>query len=64
MAKNTKELKSDTILKEYWSDNGRFVDLFNTVLFEGRQVIQSEDLEEVHMCTLFEKIAAEGKRGD
>ena len=38
-------LKPDTVLKNYWSDNEQFADLFNAVLFQGRQVIKPEELE-------------------
>ena len=43
MAKKTQDLKPDTILKNYWRDNAQFADIFNAVLFEGRQVILPED---------------------
>ena len=39
MAKKKQDLKPDTVLKNYWSDNEQFADLFNAVLFDGRQVI-------------------------
>ena len=44
MAK-TRDLKPDTVLKNYWSDNEQFADIFNAVLFEGKQVIKPEELE-------------------
>lgn len=44
MAK-TQDLKPDIILKNYWNDNEQFADLFNAVLFEGKQVIRPEELE-------------------
>ena len=47
MAKKTQDLKPDTILKNYWRDNAQFADIFNAVLFEGRQVILPEELEDV-----------------
>lgn len=47
MANNTRELKPDIVLKNYWSDNEQFADLFNAVLFEGRQVIKPEELENI-----------------
>lgn len=47
MAKKTKDLKPDTVLKNYWNDNEQFADLFNAVLFEGKQVIKPEELEDV-----------------
>ena len=39
------ELKADIVLKNYWNDNAQFADLFNAVLFDGKQVIKSEELE-------------------
>lgn len=46
MAKKTQDLKPDTVLKNYWSDNEQFADLFNVVLFDGRQAIKLDELEE------------------
>ena len=39
------ESKADIVLKNYWSDNAQFTDLFNAVLFHGKQVIKPEELE-------------------
>ncbi len=39
------ELKADIVLKNYWNDNAQFADLFNAVLFQGKQVIKPEELE-------------------
>ncbi len=36
----------DAVARAFLSDNERFADLFNYYLFEGRQVIRPEDLEE------------------
>ncbi len=47
MPKKTQQLKPDTVLKNYWNDNGQFADLFNAVLFHGEQVIFPEELEEL-----------------
>ncbi len=47
MAQKTKKLKPDTVLKNYWRNNEQFADLFNAVLFEGKQVIKPEELEDV-----------------
>ena len=47
MVKKKQDLKPDTVLKNYWSDNEQFADLFNAVLFDGRQVILPEELEDV-----------------
>ncbi len=38
--------KPDVILKNYWSSNERFADLFNAVLFQGKIMIHPEELEE------------------
>lgn len=32
-------------MKNYWNSNAEFADLFNAVLFQGKQIIQPEDLE-------------------
>ena len=47
MGKKVQDLKPDTVLKNYWSNNEQFADLFNAVLFSGRQVIRPEELEDV-----------------
>lgn len=39
--------KTDVVLKEFWRDNAHFADLFNTVLFEGKEVLKPEDLQEM-----------------
>lgn len=47
MAKKMQKLKPDTVLKNYWSNNEQFADLFNAVLFEGKQIIKPDELEEI-----------------
>ena len=47
MTKKTQNLKPDTVLKNYWNNNEQFADLFNAVLFEGRQRIKPNELEDV-----------------
>ena len=47
MAKKVQLLKPDIILKNYWNDNDQFADLFNAVLFQGKQIIRPEELEDV-----------------
>lgn len=37
-------LSEDIIMKKYWENNERFADLFNTILFEGKQIIKAEEL--------------------
>lgn len=44
MEKN--KVKLDTILKNFWKDNERFADLFNSALFGGEQVLNPRDLSE------------------
>lgn len=40
-------MQADLILKEFWEDNDRFADFFNTVYFDGRKVVMPEELENV-----------------
>ena len=47
MTKSKNKGKKDTALKNFWSDNQRFADLFNAVLFNGKEVLKAEDLKEV-----------------
>lgn len=44
--KNPK-LKPDIIFKEFWRRNDCFASLFNTVVFEGEEVIKPEELSEL-----------------
>ena len=44
MIENT---KTDVIFKEFWRQNERFADLFNTVIFKGKEVIRPEKLSEM-----------------
>ena len=46
MSQKKQDLKADTVLKNYWRNNERFADFFNAVLFEGRQIIKPEELED------------------
>ena len=39
-------MNSDAKLKEFWKENAHFADLYNTVLFEGKNVILPEMLQE------------------
>lgn len=41
-----KRTKPDVVLKDFWRDNRRFADLFNTVLFQGKEVLKPDALEE------------------
>ena len=47
MVKKKQDLKPDIVLKNYWNNNEQFADLFNAVLFDGKQIIQSDELEDV-----------------
>lgn len=39
-------LKPDPVLKDFWSDNNRFADLFNQVFFQGKAVITPDKLSD------------------
>ena len=45
--KKQNKIKPDVILKTFWRNNERFADLFNAVVFNGRQILKPEDLTEV-----------------
>ena len=47
MSKKKHNLKPDVYLKEFWRDNKRFADLFNTVLFHGKQQLDPNRLQEM-----------------
>ena len=34
-----KRVKTDVLLKEFWRQNDRFADLFNAVVFRGKEVL-------------------------
>lgn len=42
--RGTKQLKPDTVLKDYWKDNERFADLFNSMVFGKTGYIKPEFL--------------------
>ncbi len=42
-----KKISDDIIIKEFWRNNERFADLFNAVLFNGKKVINAENLQEI-----------------
>lgn len=37
--------EADAVLKQWLRNKSRFADLFNAVIFDGRQVIKPEELE-------------------
>lgn len=41
------EREVDRLLKDFWEDNDRFADLFNSVLFNGRLKVAPDKLKEV-----------------
>ena len=47
MTKKTQNLKPDIVLKNYWNNNEQFADFFNALLFEGRQIIKPDELEDI-----------------
>ena len=52
MAKNTKDLKPDIVLKNYWRYNVQFADFFNAVLFQVNNVLKPEDLEDEYLSRM------------
>ncbi|MDO5822828.1 hypothetical protein [Methanosphaera sp.] len=47
MTRIENKVTQDTALKNFWRDNQHFADLFNAVLFIGKEVLKAEDLKEV-----------------
>ena len=45
IGKKENGVSADTVLKNYWSGNEEFADLFNAVLFGGSQIIRADELE-------------------
>lgn len=41
------KINTDVLLKDFWRDNDRFADLFNTILFKGEQVLDPKSLHEM-----------------
>ncbi len=41
------KVKTDVVLKDFWRQNDRFADLFNAVVFQGKQVLKPEELHEM-----------------
>lgn len=39
-------MEEDIVVNAYFSDNARFADLINGLVFKGKQVVKEEDLEE------------------
>lgn len=52
----------DAITKEYTSDNRRFADLFNYLIYDGRQVIRPQDLKEQDAAELALPYGVDRKR--
>lgn len=42
-----KKVKTDVVLKDFWRQNERFADLFNAVVFQGKEVLKPEALQEL-----------------
>ena len=47
MGKTKNKLKADVVVKNYWRNNEQFADFFNAVLYEGKQVIKPDELEDM-----------------
>lgn len=41
------KVKPDPFLKEFWRDNERFADLFNTVMFHGEEKVDPKKLKDM-----------------
>ena len=41
------KINTDVLLKDFWRDNERFADLFNTILFQGKKVLDPNSLHEM-----------------
>lgn len=46
MKKRLTTARKDEIFKKFWNQNDRFASLLNTVLFEGKDMIRSEELSD------------------
>lgn len=42
-----RKVKTDVVLKDFWRPNDRFADLFNAVVFHGKEVLKPEELHEM-----------------
>ena len=42
-----RKLKPDVVVKNYWHNNEQFADFFNAVLFDGKQIIRPEELQDI-----------------
>ena len=47
MEKTKKKLKADVVVKNYWRNNEQFADFFNAVLFDGKEIIKADELEDI-----------------
>ena len=41
------KVRTDVLLKDFWRVNERFADLFNAVIFQGKEVLKAEELQEM-----------------
>ena len=47
MGKRKNRLKPDIVVKGYWRNNEQFADFFNAVLFDGKEIIKPNELEDI-----------------
>ena len=47
MGKRKQKLKPDIVVKNYWRNNDQFADFFNAVLFDGKEIIKADELEDI-----------------
>lgn len=51
MAYKTKDLKTDILLKDYFTDHWHFTDMINTTIFDGRQVVHPDNVSDFDTST-------------
>lgn len=47
MGKRKQKLKPGIVVKNYWRNNEQFADFFNAVLFDGKEIIKADELEDI-----------------
>lgn len=50
----------DSITKQYMSDNSRFADAFNYLIYDGKPIIQGDELTEQDMAELLAFLDEDG----
>lgn len=55
-------MEKDTVWKAYLSDDRRFADLVNGILFCGRQIVKADSIEELDTQTRYVKHPGEKRK--